>query len=43
MALQLVLSLKLLKLKLQQNRKAGVQVKSVDELVEKLKNEAKVI
>jgi len=24
-------------------RKAGVQVKSVDELVEKLKNEAKVI
>ncbi|MEL4633118.1 electron transfer flavoprotein subunit beta/FixA family protein, partial [Acinetobacter baumannii] len=35
--------LKTVKVEAPAERKAGVQVKSVDELVEKLKNEAKVI
>jgi electron transfer flavoprotein beta subunit len=35
--------LKTVKVESPAERKAGVQVKSVDELVEKLKNEAKVI
>ena len=35
--------LKTIKVEAPAERKAGVQVKSVDELVEKLKNEAKVI
>ena len=35
--------LKTVKVEPPAERKAGVQVKSVDELVEKLKNEAKVI